>query len=107
MQTVRVEANLSSEELLAAVHQLDLPILESFLAQVMTLWAQRQNPPLSAAEKKLLRKINEGLPESVRRRYDQLRAKQEEESLTPDEHKELLRLIDEVEQRQAERVAAM
>ncbi|MCI0457623.1 MAG: hypothetical protein L0Z62_11685 [Gemmataceae bacterium] len=107
MPTVQIQAQLSSEELLKAVQQLDLPDLEQFLAQVLTLWAQRQRPPLSAAEKKLLRKINEGLPEGLSRRFSELRAKREEETLTPDEHKELLRLIDEVERRQAERVAAM
>jgi hypothetical protein len=107
MPTIRVEAQLSPDQLLRAVEQLNAQEFDAFLRQVITLWAQRQDPKLSAAEKKLLRKINEGLPEQVRQRYGELIVKRDAETLTPQEHKELLRLTDLAEERQAERVAAL
>jgi hypothetical protein len=107
MPTVRVEAQLSSEELLKAVQQLDPSALDQFLAQVFTLWAQRQVPALSALEKKLLRTINEGLPQKLRQPYEELIARRDAKTLSPEQHKELLRLTEEVEDVQAKRVAAM
>jgi hypothetical protein len=107
MPTVRVEAQLSSEELLKAVQQLDPSALDQFLAQVFTLWAQRQVPALSALEKKLLRTINEGLPQKLRQPYEELIARRDAKTLTPEQHQELLRLTEEVEDVQAKRVAAM
>jgi hypothetical protein len=55
----------------------------------------------------LLLRINAGLPDDLRRRFDELAAKRQDETLTPDEHAGLLRLTEDVERRQADRVAAL
>jgi hypothetical protein len=55
----------------------------------------------------LAARIGASIPDGVRRRYDELAAKRRDETITADEHAELLRLIDEVERRQADRVAAL
>ncbi len=104
MAMVRVEAQVGPEDLLKAVEQLDLPELEQFVAQVIALRARRQAPTLPAAEADLLVRINQGLPAAIQQRYDELVAKRRAEQLSPAEHAELLRLTDQIEQREAERV---
>jgi hypothetical protein len=107
MPTIRVAAQLSTEELLEAVDQLDRQELDQFVTQVFVLWAQRQKPKLSAGEKKLIDKIKAGIPDALHERYKELVAKRQAEKLTPDEHTELLSLTDQVEELQARRVEAM
>src|SRR5262245_37038433 len=107
MPTVRVEAQLSSEELLKAVQQLELPELERFVSEVVALRARRRAPCLSQPEAELLQNINRGLPEAARQRYADLMAKRDEETLTPEEHAELLRLTDQAERLQAERMESL
>ena len=104
MPTVNVEAHLSSQELLKAVQQLDLPELEAFVSQVVALRAQRQAPRLCQSEAELLAKINQGPPPEVRDRYSTLIARRDDETLTPEEHAELLRLTDQMERLQANRI---
>ena len=52
-------------------------------------------------------KINTGLPAEVRQRYQELIGKRREERLTQNEYAELLRLTDEAEKGQAERLEAL
>lgn len=55
----------------------------------------------------LLQKIDQGLSPEVQQRYDELTAKRRAETLTPEEHQELLALIDRIEQAGAKRVQAL
>ena len=52
-------------------------------------------------------KINQGFPLDVQRRLNELVAKRRAETLTPDEHEELLRLIEQSERAEAARVEAL
>ena len=58
-------------------------------------------------ESALLARINAGPPADVRVEYRRLRGLLQQETLTPTEHTELLRLTDVMEGHQAERVAAL
>jgi hypothetical protein len=107
MATVRIEAELSTDKLLEAVKQLSLPELDSFIEQVLAFQAKRKAPGLSGDETALLMKINDGLPTKVQQRYRELIKIRQEERLTPDEHEELLRLSNEVERKQVERLEAL
>ncbi len=107
MPTVEVRSQVSLDELLNGVAQLDTPELERFISQVLTLRARRIAPSLPKEEAQLLQKINQGLPPDVQQRYDELTAKRRAETLTPEEHQELLALIDRIEQADAERVQAL
>ena len=107
MTTIRVQANLSSEELLNAVAQLSRPDLEEFVSEVLSLQAQRKAPSLSKAEEELMVKLNRGVAGEVQRRYDELSAKRASETLAPAEHAELLRLTEQIESLQAERVECL
>jgi len=61
-------------------------------------------PRLSKRESELLLAINRGLPAKLAERYWILVSRRRSETLTPEEHQELLQLTDEVERLQAERI---
>lgn len=98
---------MSSEELLKAVEQLSPPELDDFVRRVVALQARRRAPSLSQVETELLLRINQSLPAEVASRYDELIAKRRAETLTPDEHRELLELTEIAEGRDADRLEAL
>jgi hypothetical protein len=55
-------------------------------------------------ESELLLKINQGIPPDLQRRYHELIARRRAESLSEDEYGELLRLTDQVEAIEVQRV---
>ncbi len=95
---IQSPAPASVEELLKAVEQLPTDELETFVTQALLLQARRRAPSLPHDESALMLKINEGLPEETRARYYILIDKRDEETLTPAEYEELLRLTDEAEE---------
>lgn len=104
MSTIKVEVQLSVEELLKAVDQLSLPELEQFASKVLVIQAQRKAPTLPQAEAELLLKINQSAPFNTQKHYEELIVKRQAETLTIDEHSELLQLSEESEKRQAQRL---
>jgi hypothetical protein len=104
MSMVKVEVQLSSEELLKAVEQLNLSELEQFVSQVIVLQAQRKVTGLPQTEAELLLKINQGIPGNIQRDYKELIAKRDDEILTEDEHQHLLQLTEGIEKIQAQRI---
>ncbi len=107
MPTIHPAAEVSGDDLLRAVEQLGPAEFERFVARVLALRAGRAAPRLSAAEAGLLGRINAGLPDDLRRRHQALAARRDERTLSAEEHEELRRLTDEVEAREADRVAAL
>jgi hypothetical protein len=107
MPTVHVEAEISQAELLRAVEQLSPPELGQFVSQVLALRARRERPSLSASESHLLLRINQGLPDGLSGRFDELIAKRESETLSQEELAELLHLTDVVEDLQSGRMDAL
>ena len=85
MTTVHIEVQMSSEELLNAVSQLDANDLERFVSKVIALKAQRKAPAMAHPEANLLLAINRGIPVALKERYSELIAKRRAESLTSDE----------------------
>jgi hypothetical protein len=104
MATLHIEAQLSSDDLLKAMEQLETPELERFVALLIDLKARRVAPSLSPRESELLAKINQGLPAPLADRYRNLIEKRRSFSLTEEELSELLRLTDDVELFDAKRV---
>jgi hypothetical protein len=107
MTTISIEAQVSTDQLLRAVERLPAQELATFVAQVVALRAQREAPHLSQSETKLLLKINQGLPAQRQRRFDELVAKRQAETITPEEMQELIQITDQIEQRDAQRLAAL
>lgn len=100
--TSHIELDL--EDVLQSVAPLETADLEQFVAQVLALQAQRLAPSVSRDETALLQQISGGLPADMRQRYAVLNARLHEETITPAEHAELLRLIDRLELADAERM---
>ena len=107
MPVIQVETQLRTEELLRAVGQLSQPDLERFVSQVIALRAQRQAPSLPQTESELMLKINEGVPPDLQKRYSRLIQKRRAETLTPNEHAELVRLTKQIEDLEARRVESL
>ncbi|MFG6099811.1 STAS/SEC14 domain-containing protein [Leptothoe sp. ISB3NOV94-8A] len=109
MTSVQVtsQINIDLDQLLAGVAQLETPDLERFTEQVTQLLAQRRVSSLPVQETELLQQINQGLPPEIQQRYDQLQAKLQAETISIDEHQNLLTLIDTVEQADAKRLEAL
>jgi hypothetical protein len=104
MTTLHVETQLTTESLLKAVSQLNSKELDEFAAQVLAIRARQYAPSLPPEEAELLIKINEGLPSRTQKRYNELIVKRRNESLTQDEHDELLQLTQESEKFQVKRM---
>jgi hypothetical protein len=107
MPAIQIDVQLSTNKLLEAVERLSLSELQQFLSRVLALQAQRKAPHLSVKESALLTKINQGLPLKVRARLNQLVSKRRANKLTQEEHAELLRLIDQLEEAEARRAEAL
>ncbi len=104
MPTIQIEADLSSEQLLNAARQMPRRELYHFVEQVLLLRAQHEHGAIPFAESELLLKINQPVPADVLHRYDELIARRDARTLTPEEHQELLRLTDQVELLEAARM---
>jgi len=107
MSTIHIEAQVSPEQLLRAVEQMPPQELAAFIRHVLALRAQREARHLSQAESALMLRINQGIPADLQRRYDDLIAKRSAATLIPEEYAELLQLTDQVEQLEADRIAAL
>jgi hypothetical protein len=102
------QAAVPPHELLKAVERLSPPDLEQFVSEVLDLRARRIAPTLPPDEGELLAQISQGsLPPDQHRRYHELRRKLRAETISEEEHAELLRLSDEAEMRNARRIEAL
>ena len=107
MSRVEKRSQRELEELLEAAARLSTRELEQFVARVLALRDQRVAPGLAKEEARLLGTINQGLPPSDQQRYDELTARRRAQTLSTEEHRELLGMIDRIEQADAERVGAL
>jgi hypothetical protein len=109
MSTVQIE--LSSEQLLAAVKQLPPEKLKEFQQQ-FTVWQKRNGQagePATEKETELLDRIrlNSRLPEAAHRRFQRLRRKLQEETISERELQELQGLTSRLEWMSVERLEAL
>jgi len=107
MPTAQVEVQLPGNRLLEAVEKLSLVELDQLFSRIIALRAQRKAPHLSAKESELLMKINQGLPAEVQMRLNALADKRRAGTLTSEEHRELLGLVNQLENAEAKRVEAL
>ena len=100
--TSQIEIDL--DEVFKSVAQLEPNELEQVVNRLIAIQARQRAVSLSTTETDLLQQINQGLPPTIRPRYEELNAKLHEETITPAEHEELLQLSDQIEQADAERL---
>lgn len=104
---VALESSMSVDELIKAANQLDESDLDRFLQQVIALRTQRRADVLPVEEAQLLDSINQAIPATLQKRYQQLRVKREGESLSEREHDQLIELSKQIEQLGAKRLEAL
>ena len=107
MPTINIQADVSIDVLVKAAEQLNVTELRQFTAQVLALNAKRTAPSVTQEEAELLLYINSRLPEDVLRRYDELLAKRDTETLSDADYAELLQLTKQVEAFDVARVEAL
>ncbi|MEJ7710032.1 MAG: hypothetical protein WKF84_09265 [Pyrinomonadaceae bacterium] len=81
--------------------------LHYFIEQMLSLRAQHGRSASCCWNPNLLLKTNQPVPAEMQRRYDELIARPDERTLTPNEHQKLLRLTDQVETLEAERLGRL
>jgi hypothetical protein len=101
---VTSQIEIDFDEVLKGIALLKNSELEQFTDKVIALRAQRRAPNLPKDEAELLQKINAGVPSEMHRRFAELDAKMHDETITPMEQQELLKLTDQMELADAERM---
>jgi hypothetical protein len=89
---------------LKSIASLDVTDLEDFMQKLGNVVAMRKSPHLAGRESDLLQAINQPVPEKMQTVYARLSAKLRDETITPQEHEELLALIEAIEQFHAHRL---
>jgi hypothetical protein len=107
MPTIQLEAHLSADDLLCAADQLPASELAQLVTKLLAIQAHRQAPFLSRPEMELLQRSNQPFPAALQSRFTEPIEKRDVRTLTPEEYAELLRLTDETEAAQAERIQAI
>jgi len=105
--TIHIQADVSVDVLGQAAEQLSAAELRQFTAQMLALNAKRVAPSVTQEEAELLLHINRHLPDEVQRRYAELMAKRDAETLSEAEYTELLHLTKQVEAFDVARLEAL
>jgi len=104
MPSIQVNVELSFNQVVNAVKQLPEAEQEKLLSQFAAVRPLYEDHRLQPDESELLIKINQGIPEKLQRKYNELLHKRDEKTLTNDEYEELLRLTDQMEILDAKRI---
>lgn len=98
MASVQVSPpKLNPEQILEQMGQLALSDLEQVMNKGYYLLAEKKAPHLSKRETELFLEINDGFDEVFWYRYKELREKLEDETMTPTENEEFLKMNEKVE----------
>lgn len=104
MPKIKLEAQLSKEDLFKAVQQLSNAEIEEFMQNIIAFRAKKITTNLSEKEAKLLLNINHVLEQDIQKPYQLLIKKRQNEELTNSEYDKLLSLTELVEKHQAQRL---
>jgi len=107
MSTLHINKNLPFNDLLKVIAELNTKDLEKLASEVILLRAKRRSPSLTKKETKFFLKLNAGLPLKIQKRFDELNQKRKTETLTPAEHKELIKLTERIEKSNTDRIFYM
>jgi hypothetical protein len=107
MAALSDRGKLSTEDLIAAIEQLDPAEVEVVSQRLLHLQARRRAPNLSKREAELLREIYREKRSGFQERFDELNTKRRAFALTPEEREELLQLIEESEAFTVRRLEAL
>ena len=99
--------SISTEQILSAVSALSAPDLEKLFERVVDVRAERKAPHFSAREAALILRVNQSAPAELSERFNALRAKRENRSITPEENAELTNVYLKIEELHVERLSAL
>lgn len=98
------QVDLGLDDILSGISELETKDLEKFMQRIGHLIARRKVAHLPERESQLLMNINKAIPATLQKRYEDLLIKNRTEIITPVEHEELLKIIDKMETKNAERL---
>ena len=98
------QVDLGLDDILNGISELDTKDLEKFIQKIGHLIARRKVAHLPERESQLMMKINKAISAPLQKRYEYLLTKNREETITSLEHEELLKVIEKVETKNAERL---
>jgi hypothetical protein len=109
MQSIEIKkgVRIGFEDLVNGVSGLNTSDLEKLVDTMGHILAGRKNQSPTEREKELLGEIENVVPAFVRHRYEQLHSKLQKEKISGTEHKELLQIVDFMEERAVERIHLM
>ena len=107
MAIVSVQATMTTEDLMAAIEQLEPAEAEKITRRLLALQARRRASHLPEREAELLREIYRAKRPGFQARFDFLHAKLRPLTMTLEEQEELLRLVDESEAFTVRRLEAL
>jgi hypothetical protein len=99
--------NVSFEDLLKSVSTLESSEIIQFMQEMGRIVAARKVKSLSERETELLKAINESIPTKLQVSYESLMLKLNNESISDDEHKDLLKLVAKMEAKKGKKVEYM
>lgn len=107
MRTVQVKSNITFEELINGVLQLDAPDFEKFIEKVQELKKHQNKAIKSDEETKLIIQAKENLSQKDLFRLKELEQKQYDSSLTKAEQEEMESFIQRLEKLHFQRILAI
>jgi len=107
MASIKIESQVTFQDLLKGVEQLEIKDLEKFVENVLKIRARKIAPSLSKEESSLIKKINKPLPKKLNQRFEVLNQKRQLETLTEREHKELIKITEKFEALNVARLKAL
>lgn len=106
MSSVQIKSNVTLEDLIQGVSQLEGKELDAFIQEILSIRARRQVPhaSLDKREAELLEMIAQGPSEESWERFQELDQKRTEENLTEEEQAELIDLTKTLEAQNVQRL---
>jgi len=107
MTTVEIKTNVSFNELIKGVEQLDFEALEKFVEKVLLIRAKKFAPAHTKEESVLLAIINKPIPATLHKKFQQLEADRKAQSLSGKKQTELTKILHKIEKMNADRLEAL
>lgn len=101
---IRKGIQISLDDLVQSLSSMDMSDLQRLAEKMNHMVDLRLEPTAAKAEKKIVQQIRQMIPDSVVRRYGQLRKKHHNGTLTNKEAAEIRTLTDFMEEKSAERI---
>lgn len=93
--------------IIQVLSRLSLKEIDLAMQKLIELRKQKLPSVLSIEETEILKNINRGVPDEINSRYNALKEKRNQESLTEEEHKELIELTGYMEQHDVARLQSL